>query len=503
MDWIPNFSMETWTLLATILFLLYLYGTSSHAIFKNLGIPGPKPLPFVGTMLSYRKGISKYDIECQKKYGDMWGLYDGLLPVLVITEPDLIKTVLVKEFYSTFMNTQSIGPGGFMKRSLSRSKNEEWKRIRTLLTPAFTSGKLKEMFSIIQEYGDVLVKNLNQEVEKDKRINMKDIFGAYSMDVLTGALFGVKVDSLNNPHDPFVENAKKLFIFDNFNPLIFFAALFPLLHQIYDKLNISIYPSDAISFFKKFIEKSKEERLQNSQEHRVDFLQMMMNSQNSKDIGSHKSFSDMEIIAQSISFTFAGYETTSTTLSLIMYLLAIHSDVQEKLQHEIDASLPNKAPASYIALKDMNYLDMVVNEAMRLYPITNRLRRFSKKNAEINGVFIPKGTLVVIPVSVLHRDPKYWPEPEKFHPERFSKENKDKINPYTYLPFGRGPRNCIGMRFALLNMKLAIVKILQNFSLKPCEETEVSLKLRDKFLLTPEKSIVLKIISRNEAINEG
>ncbi|XP_076416767.1 cytochrome P450 3A4-like isoform X2 [Peromyscus maniculatus bairdii] len=309
---------------------------------RSWGFPGPKPLPFVGTMLNYRRGVSIYDIECQKQYGDMWGLYNGLLPVLVITEPDMIKNMLVKEFYSIFTNRHFFGPLGFMKKSITTSENEEWKRIRSLMTPAFSSGKLKEMFHIIQEYGDVMVKNMSREVEKGKSVTMNNVFGAYSMDVLTGTLFGVKVDSLNNPQDPFVKNTRKLFIFDFFNPLAFSTAVIPFLSRIYNKLNICIFPSDATSFFKKFIEKTKKDRLENTQEHRVDFLQLMMNSQNSKDMESYKSLSDLEILAKSITFFFAGYETTSTTLTFITYLLATHPNVQEKLQHEIDAVLPNK-----------------------------------------------------------------------------------------------------------------------------------------------------------------
>nr|XP_042125919.1 cytochrome P450 3A4-like isoform X2 [Peromyscus maniculatus bairdii] len=367
----------------------------------------------------FAQGISIYDIECQKQYGDMWGLFNGLLPVLVTTEPDMIKNVLVKEFYSIFTNRHLFGPLGFMKKSITTSENEEWKRIRSLLTPAFSSGKLKEMFHIIQEYGDALVKNMSREVEKGKNVTMRDFFGAYIMDVITGTLFGVKVDSLNNPQDPFVKNTRKLFIFDYFNPLAFSTALFPFLSRIYNKVNICIFPSDATSFFKKFIEKTKKDRLENTQEHRVDFLQLMMDSQNSKDMESYKPLSDLEILAQSITFILAGYETTSTTLSFITYLLAIYPNVQKKLQHEIDAVLPNKAPATYEALVKMEYLDMVVNESMRLYPVATRVNRLSKKDVEINGVLIPKGTVVVIPIFVLHRDPKYWPDPEEFHPERF------------------------------------------------------------------------------------
>uniref|UniRef100_A0A8C0W8T1 Cytochrome P450 3A n=1 Tax=Castor canadensis TaxID=51338 RepID=A0A8C0W8T1_CASCN len=104
MDLIPNFSVETWVLLATTCVVLYLYGTYSQGLFKKLGIPGPKPVPFLGNLLSYRNGVWKFDLECHKKYGEMWGYYEGRQPMLVITDPEMIKSVLVKECYSVFTN---------------------------------------------------------------------------------------------------------------------------------------------------------------------------------------------------------------------------------------------------------------------------------------------------------------------------------------------------------------------------------------------------------------
>uniref|UniRef100_A0A8C5V4D2 Cytochrome P450 3A n=1 Tax=Microcebus murinus TaxID=30608 RepID=A0A8C5V4D2_MICMU len=499
MDLIPDFALGTWVLLTTSLMLLYLYGTHSHGLFKKLGIPGPKPLPIVGNVLSYGKGFWKFDEECYKKYGEMWGLYDGRRPVLAITDPDMIKTVLVKECYSVFTNRRAFGPVGFMKSAISISEDEEWKRIRALLSPTFTSGKLKEMFPIISQYADVLVRNLKQEAEKGKMVTLKDIFGAYSMDVITGTSFGVNIDSLNNPQDPFVEKTKKLLKFDFLDPFFLIIILFPFLTPVYEALRISIFPKDVTDFLKKNIERIKESRLKDKQKNRVDFLQLMIDSQNSKE--PHKVLSDLELLAQSIIFIFGGYETTSTALSFIMYALATHPDVQQKLQEEIDAALPNKAPATYDALIQMEYLDMVVNETLRLFPFPGRLERVCKKDVEINGVFIPKGVLVMIPTYVLHRDSKYWTEPEKFYPERFSRKNKDSIDPYIYLPFGSGPRNCIGMRFALMNVKLAVVKVMQNFSFKPCKETQIPLKFSNQAFIEPEKPIVLKIELRGGTIS--
>ncbi|ERE74759.1 cytochrome P450 3A31-like protein [Cricetulus griseus] len=279
MDLTSVLSLETWVLLAISLVLLYRLGTHKHDIFKKQGIPGPKPLPFLGTLLSYYKGVWKFDIECRKKYGKIWG-----------------------------------------------------------------------------------------------------VFGAYSMDVITSTAFGVSVDSLNNPKDPFVEKARKLLRFDFFDPL---------------------------------------------------FL------------------------------------STRPTYDKVM---------------------------------EMEYLDMVMNETLRLYPIGNRLERVCKRDVQMDGVFVPKGSIVMVPVFALHYDPQYWPEPEEFRPERFSKENKGSIDPYVFMPFGNGPRNCIGMRFALMNMKLALTKVLQNFSFQPCKETQMPMKLSRKAMLQPEKPIVLKVVPRSAII---
>ncbi|XP_019675777.2 cytochrome P450 family 3 subfamily A member 132 isoform X1 [Felis catus] len=418
MDLIPSFSIEAWLLLATSLVLLYLYGTYTHGLFKKLGIPGPKPLPFVGTALGYRQGFCAFDEKCFKTYGRMWGFYDGRQPVLAITDPDMIKTVLVKECYSVFTNRRSLGPVGFMKSAISLSEDEQWKRIRTMLSPTFTSGKLKEMFPIIGQYGDVLVRNLRKEAEKGKPVNLKDIFGAYSMDVITGTSFGVNIDSLNNPQDPFVENTKNLFKFSFLDPLFFSIILFPFLTPIFELLNIWIFPKKVTDFFTKSVKSMKESRLKDKQKHRVDLLQLMINSQNSKETDTHKALSDLELVAQSIMFIFGGYETTSTSLSFLVYELATHPDVQQKLQEEIDATFPDKASPTYDALVQMEYLDMVLNETLRLYPIAGRLERVCKRDVEISGVFIPKGTVVMVPTFILHRDLDLWPEPEEFCPER-------------------------------------------------------------------------------------
>ncbi|NXL84313.1 C340 protein, partial [Alectura lathami] len=479
---LPDLSFATWLLLIAFICLLVLYGIWPYQAFKKLGIPGPRPLPFFGTFLEYRHGVLNFDQKCFEKYGKIWGIFDGRQPVMAVLDPILIKTILVKECYSIFTNRRNFGLNGKLDSALNMAEDEKWKRIRTVLSPAFTSGKLKEMFPIIKLYGEKLVKNVEKKVANEEFLNMKDIFGAYSMDVVASTSFSVDIDSMGNPSDPFVTNIKKFLKFSFLNPIFMLLVLFPFLVPLLEKMNVSLLPSEVIDFFFVIFMKMKKERENGSHMDRVDFLQLMADSQISQDGSksaegtvSYKSLSDEEVLAQALIFVFAGYETTSSTLCYISYHLAMHPDVQKRLQDEIDANLPNKAAPSYDVVMQLEYLDMVVNESLRLYPPGGRIERVCKKTVELNGVTIPKGTVVMIPAYVLHRDPAYWPEPEEFRPERFSKENRENVDTYTFLPFGAGPRNCIGMRFALLIMKMAVVVLLQNFSFRPCKDTPVRL----------------------------
>uniref|UniRef100_A0A8C9ZWI0 Cytochrome P450 3A n=2 Tax=Sander lucioperca TaxID=283035 RepID=A0A8C9ZWI0_SANLU len=500
MGFFPEFSIETWTLIVLVITLIAVYGYAPYGFFKKIGIPGPRPLPFIGTFLEYRKGIHNFDTECYQKYGKVWGLYDGRQPLLAIMDTAMIKTILVKECYSVFTNRRDLGINGPLRDAVSIVEDEKWKRIRSVLSPSFTSGRLKEMYTIMLQHSSNLIKSLHIKVEADEVIEVKEVFGPYSMDVVTSTAFSVDVDSINHPSDPFVANIKRMVKFNLLNPLLVLVVLFPFLAPILDRMGVSFFPAEVLNFFFNFLKTIKSDRTKNEHKNRVDFMQLMVDSQmsekNKEDKSPDKGLNDHEILSQAMIFIFAGYETSSTTLGFIAYTLATHPHIQKTLQEEIDETFPEKVRPTYEAVMQMEYLDMVINEAMRLYPVGNRLERISKSSVEINGVTIPKGTAVMVPVYTLHRDPALWSEPEAFKPERFSKENKDNIDPYAFLPFGSGPRNCIGMRFALLMMRLAIVEILQNFSFVTCKETDIPMELGRDGFTSPKNPIKLKLEPR-------
>jgi len=499
MWFVPDFSIETWTLIAIAFSLFMLYGYAPYGFFKNTGIKGPKPLPFIGTFLAYRHGIHNFDMECFQKYGRVYSFFDGRQPMMGVMDTAMIKAILVKECYSVFTNRRDIGLNGPLADAVSVVEDDAWRRIRSVLSPSFTSGRLKEMYKIMMLHSNNMIKDLHRKAEAGEAITVKDVFGPYSMDTVTSTAFSVDIDSINNPSDPFVSNIKKMVTFSFMNPLLLLVVLFPFLGTLFDKLGLAFFPAEVARFFYTFLAKIKAERNINDHNSRVDFMQLMVDSQSAeynKDDKEYKGLTDHEILSQAMIFIFAGYETSSSTLCFLAYNLAINPETQKKLQDEVDQFFPNKAKPTYEGLQQMEYLDMVLNESQRLYPIANRVERIAKSSVEINGVTIPKGTCVAVPVYAVHRDPSLWPEPEAFKPERFSKENKDNIDPYAYLPFGAGPRNCIGMRFAILSMKLAVVELIQNFTIVTCKETVIPIELSADGFTSPKDPIKLKLIPR-------
>lgn len=231
-----------------------------------------------------------------------------------------------------------------------------------------------------------------------------------------------------------------------------------------------------------------------------DFLQIMLNTdkERSDSGGKHtKGLTKNEIYGNALIFMVAGYDTTANTLTFASYSLATNPDVQDKLIEEIDREIADK-PLEYENVMSLEYLDMFVSEVLRLWAPTSRFNRTAAKDITLNGVNIPKGVDVSIPQWVIHRDPEFWPDPDKFDPERFTKENKEKRNPYVYLPFGAGPRNCMGMRLALFETKLAIVGILQKFKFVTTPETEVPPELLNGFFIKPKNGMILKLEAREE-----
>ncbi|XP_054722245.1 cytochrome P450 3A19-like [Uloborus diversus] len=211
----------------------------------------------------------------------------------------------------------------------------------------------------------------------------------------------------------------------------------------------------------------------------------------------HKKLTEDEMIAQCVSFFTAGFETTALTLSYVAYSLALNPDCQEKLIQEIDSAFESHKVMNYDAVRDMKYLDCVISETLRMYPPSITVQRSAAENYVVKdlGLTIEKGVIINIPVYSMHFDPEFFPEPEKFKPERFLERSHPQ---YAYLPFGAGPRNCLGMRFALMQIKMCMSNILRHYRFRLADNTKVPIEFNIGSVFLTVNELPLKIEKRND-----
>jgi cytochrome P450 len=219
----------------------------------------------------------------------------------------------------------------------------------------------------------------------------------------------------------------------------------------------------AIRILRDHISLFIEERL-NSQTSRNDFLSILMQARDEDD----NPMSGEQLMAECLTLFGAGHETTATALSWTWYLLCQHPESYQRVQHEVDNALQGRTP-TYADLARLPYCLQVFKEVLRLYPPVYLIFRRALRNVEIDGYRVPKGCFVVLAPYTLHRREEYFPEPDKFDPERFTLEREKRLPRYAFVPFGAGPRTCIGLHFAMMEGHLLLATLAQrvSFSLVP------------------------------------
>uniref|UniRef100_H2Y0Z7 Uncharacterized protein n=1 Tax=Ciona intestinalis TaxID=7719 RepID=H2Y0Z7_CIOIN len=495
-------SLETWILILTSFILIRLYIHKKWQVLKNLNIPHDQPTILgIGNLMDFIKNPEFFvTFAChKKKYGPIYGAYNWLTPSITITDPEILKKIFIKEF-STFPDRQVNGKE--MNSALTVVSGRKWKRIRNTLSPTFSSSKLKEMFGIVEDCADSFVQNIgtiNSDV--DGRFDVSLAFGRLTLDGICSSAFGVKVDSQagnNGEESQVAKMARELLAFEFFSSKTTFASIviFPWTEKIAEKFDYTIFPRKYVRYFARLIDsvvESKKEKKQLPQ--RTDILQTMIDSQiTEEDVknGAVKGVTKTEMKGNSIIMLLAGYETTSNAMVFLAYNLAVYKDAQHKCREEIEQVIAEHGGLTYEAVQDLKYMTQCLNESMRLYSLVPANSRYCERDITINGVTIPKGTLVNIPVFGMGRDEEFWNEPLTFNPDRMLDMNE--IDPMIFQPFGAGPRNCIGMRFALLEIKITFAKLLQKFYLDVCEDTPAPpLKVGFKTSMKPKETLYLKV----------
>ena len=321
---------------------------------------------------------------------------------------------------------------------------------------------------------------------------MLDWFSKMTLEVILSTAFGVDAKIQMGENIKIWQEARKLFetpqVVQQIGRLPFGNLLLRLLRRI---------RGVGINYMQGVAEEIIKSRRQQGLTGRKDLLELMMTANDETTVEGVSRLTDDEVVAQSVVFLLAGYETSSNTLSFTLYHLAVNPDVQDKLRSEISEAVETNVRKKTLheIAHNIEYLDCVIKEAQRLNPPVALANRECDEDYDLNGIHITKGTEVQIPIYALHHDPDAWEDPEKFDPERFQGPAKDTQHAFQFLPFGAGPRNCIGMRFALMEIKVALVKILMKYKFVRSPETQVPLIIHAGGTLTPRDGVMVRVES--------
>lgn len=426
----------------------------------------------------------------------------------------MIRQITVKDF-DHFVNHRDFftdaDEGALFGKSLFAMTDQKWKHMRSTLSPAFTGSKMRMMFQLITDVAQQAVAYMKSKdgINTGRDVDIKDYFTHFTNDIIASVAFGIKVDSLKDESHEFYQYGKKALKFDGWKLVKFFIYMnFKFVTKIVD---LDVWQRDIAAYFKRLVLDAMSYRM----EHKIvrhDMINMLMEARGMyadgnapPDAKATHEWTDSEIVAQSFVFFIAGFESAATFMCFAAHEIMENPEIQEKVLQEIEEvkeSLGGK-PLTYEACNKLRYLDMVVSETLRKWPPapgTDRVctKTITFENPDGLGDFTLKaGDNIVIPIAGLHRDPKYFPNPDKFDPERFSEENKNNIPPSTYMPFGAGPRTCIANRFALMEAKAILFYLVGEFKLEASEKSTIPLDLKGGgFQLKPKNGFWLKFTTR-------
>ncbi|XP_069946201.1 cytochrome P450 9e2-like isoform X2 [Cherax quadricarinatus] len=453
--------VEVWLLVAGVVMAAWAYSRWRHSYWSSRGVSTPPYLPFLGhlhKLLSLSQTRWRYVDEVYHKYGGstLSGLYELFRPVLMVGDPDLLKNIFVKDFDHFVDRRKFLAEEGSISNiMLSNLTGDEWKTLRGIMSPTFTSGKMRSMFPLICEKADALVSFSLKEAANKPFVDMKVNFGRFTMDTIASCAFGIECNSFKSEVPEFSKYAEMFFNFSFLRILKF--TLFNMFPTIGNALRIKI-DSPAIKYFSNVVEETIAAR--NAGQRRGDYLDLLLDARAGV---SHPIITDTSTVPHN--------QSTTT-----------QDRTAQETNHDSSVTNVNNIP-----------ITQSKQETLRLYPPATFGERQCTRTFKIPGteLILHPGDVVTVPFWSLHHDPRYWPEPEEFQPDRFLPENKSNITSFTHIPFGMGPRNCIGMRFALMEAKVALAKLLLAAEIH-LDKNHTGLKIdRSPFLLRPEEGVNL------------
>ncbi|CAB4296646.1 unnamed protein product [Prunus armeniaca] len=539
MELFTNVSLVSAPTIFTVLAMLvgvlgYLYGP----YWGVRKVPGPPVIPFVGHLpLMAKYGPDLFQILA-KQYGPIFRFHMGRQPLVIVADAELCREVGIKKF-KDIPNRSMPSPiqaCPLHQKGLFFTRDARWSTMRNTLVSLYQPSHLASLVPTMQSFVETATRNIDPSKEEED-ITFSKISLALATDTIAQAAFGVnfglskpqsnsdsvnkidggrqdknndnKNDAVSKFTDQYVYSVAQVKMDLTGSLSIILGLLFPILQEPFRQILKRIpgtmdrkieRTNDNLS---SRLDEIVEKRMKDNDRGSKDFLSLILNARESEKV-SKKVFTPDYISALTYEHLVAGSATTAFTLSTTVYLIAQYPEVEKKLLAELDAFGPaDQMPTAHDLQNKFPYVDQVIKESMRLYPVSPLIARETSSEVEIGGYVLPKeeqGTWVWFGVGVIAKDPKNFPEPNKFKPERFDpncKEEKER-HPYAFLPFGIGPRACLGQKFALQEIKLALIHLYRKYVFRHSPNMEKPLEFEFGIILDFKNGVKLRALKRTQ-----
>ncbi|KAK8759666.1 hypothetical protein V5799_002698 [Amblyomma americanum] len=458
--------------------------------FRGTGISGPRPSLISGNFYHFWHKDTLDTMETwHKKYGDIYGMFNGDAPFVMVKDIDLLRRVFVSDFAlftdrGTVWRMMNENPA--CRNSVTMTRGESWRPVRKCISQAFTASKLRSFVPGMVEAVDHFLALLEESGSHEEQIDICSYLNAVTFDIVAKTTFGMHLDVQDNHKNALFEHAVGVVpgVSSTFFRTVaqFFSGvkgLVPLMLKL-DRW----FGYDAFQELANCCRPAVEARRSNPELKRPDVLQSFVETEFDKGhLGIVQSFCTKEeweefkdkdrivmpisdIAANAANIVQAGFETTAVTLSHCLFCVAKFQEVQDKIRSEIKAALEKHGEFNYEAISDLQYTAQTLLETLRMYTTVPAFTsRLASCDYRYESLLIPKGASVMACSHQVHHDSNVWERPEEFNPDRFSPEEKASRDPVAFQAYGIGPRNCVGMKLAQLQMTLILAKLVHRFRL--------------------------------------
>ncbi|EEB15501.1 cytochrome P-450, putative [Pediculus humanus corporis] len=466
-------------------------------------IPGPFTYPLLGNVEVFEPiEVTLGNILKRKeKYGPVYKMRAGFLVGVFLTRAqkieDLIKGMkhLEKSHVYKFVHPW-LGTG------LLTAHGEKWASHRKLITPSFHFTVLQSFIEIFQENSNILINKLNDVADSDKAVDIFPFITLCLLDVICETAMGTKINAQTDSENEYVKSVYSL------SSLIIHRLNRAWLHPdfIYNltshgrehKKHLDIvhnFTDSVIRARKLLFENESSTNFDPSEKRKLSFLDLLLKASINE---ASTPLTDVELREEVDTFMFEGHDTTAAGVNWAILMLSHHPEIQEQAYEEVKTIFENKKGKDLTLgdLSEMALLERIIKETLRLYPSVPTIGRHIDEDTQIGDYLIPKGSNTVLVIYAVHRDPKVFPNPDVFDPDRFLPENSADRHPFAFIPFSAGPRNCIGQKFAMYEEKVVLSNLIYNYRFESVGKLEDVIKIPE-LVLRPKNGIPVKVYKRN------